>query len=262
MLNQIPFKGSKLSYRVTGNGNPLLLLHGFGLDKNIWQPLIPYLEPHFNLIIPDLPGSGQSGPLSEPGSIDVMADAIKEVLEREQVKTCAVIGHSMGGYVALSLWKRYNVLQSMILFHSHPFADDAAKKDKRDKDIAFIKKNGSAPFVKQLIASLFSDHFKTSFPHVVRQLIGSYSHALEEGLIYQLQAMRDRPDSSAEWGAGNGRKAIVAGLLDPVIPQEMVTSMAHLSTQTNVLYLKESAHMSMYEQTADVADFLLKWIAV
>ncbi len=72
---QILFNGSKIFYRITGNGNPVVLIHGFGEDGDIWQKQIEFLKYHFLLIIPDLPGSGKSE-LIKDANIETYSDVI------------------------------------------------------------------------------------------------------------------------------------------------------------------------------------------
>lgn len=90
-----------LSYRIVGDGPPLLLVHGFGISFNIWRQLVPLLSPHFRLVMIELPGIGGS-PLPPVGQ-DYRAAAIDGI---EQVRTglgiekWAVLGYSSGSRIA------------------------------------------------------------------------------------------------------------------------------------------------------------------
>src|SRR5688572_2770215 len=131
MTKKIIVGNKSVVYHITGNGNTLVLIHGFGFDSRAWEPLIPTLEKNSKVIRVELPGFGGSDlPDGEP-SIDVYADAVAAGMKNENV-ACPVVGHSMGGYVALNLLERHNALvEALGLFHSQPFADDDAKKEKR-----------------------------------------------------------------------------------------------------------------------------------
>jgi pimeloyl-ACP methyl ester carboxylesterase len=100
------FRGSRLRYFAGGDGPPLLLLHGFGGSAWNFTELAPLLAGH-RLILPDLPGQGGSAPLPAP-SLAGFADALAGLLDRPAL----VVGHSMGGVVALRLAERHPGLVS------------------------------------------------------------------------------------------------------------------------------------------------------
>src|SRR5579871_1173594 len=82
---------------------PLILVHGFAEDGRIWDRQIDGLKDRYRLLIPDLPGSGESSHLQEPVSIDDLAESLKALLDHEGLDSCILIGHSMGGYCTLAL---------------------------------------------------------------------------------------------------------------------------------------------------------------
>src|SRR5436190_21281962 len=107
----ITYKDSKIFYRIIGNGDPVILIHGFGEDGDIWEKQIEFLQDHFQLIIPDLPGSGKSEMIGDM-SIEGMSELIKYILAEEKVERCIMIGHSMGGYISLAFAEKYPDLLS------------------------------------------------------------------------------------------------------------------------------------------------------
>lgn len=112
---KLVYKGASVSYLVSGRGPTVVLLHGFGETGKIWQHQIDFLKLNFKLIVPDIPGSGQSDYI-ENADITIYADIVKNILEEEFnsdiplindennkpefIKCCTIIGHSMGGYIA------------------------------------------------------------------------------------------------------------------------------------------------------------------
>ena len=113
-------------YRIMGTGTPVVLLHGFGEDGNIWKK--QHGLPGVQLIIPDLPGSGKSE-LTEDMSMEGMARTIHQVLEKLNISNFILIGHSMGGYISLAFAALYpDGLKALGLLHSSAFADTEEKK--------------------------------------------------------------------------------------------------------------------------------------
>ena len=136
------YQSSKIFYRTVGKGKPIVLIHGFAEDGNVWKNQIEFLKNHFQLIIPDLPGSGKSEMIKDM-SIEGMAEMIKEILNFEvqkflrqpaEAEGVILAGHSMGGYISLALAEKYPALISSIaLVHSSAFADSDEKKYNRIK---------------------------------------------------------------------------------------------------------------------------------
>jgi pimeloyl-ACP methyl ester carboxylesterase len=105
-------RGSRLRYLVAGEGKPLLLVHGLGGAAANWVALAPLLLPGWRVIVPDLPGHGGSSPLPAAPSLNAYADRLALLLERP----AAVVGHSLGGAIALRLAiRRPEVVSRLIL---------------------------------------------------------------------------------------------------------------------------------------------------
>ena len=98
MDNKINFRGSEIFYRVEGNGQAVLLLHGFAEDGEIWKNQIEFLKDKFKLIVPDIPGSGRSPLNTTFITIDDFAEIINPILDQEKIEAISLIAHSMGGY--------------------------------------------------------------------------------------------------------------------------------------------------------------------
>ena len=80
MKKQIEINGKKIFYSVSGNGKPVMLVHGFGETGEVWNKQVDFLKDHFKLIVPDLPGSGESEMIDDM-SMEGMAEVIKLILE-------------------------------------------------------------------------------------------------------------------------------------------------------------------------------------
>jgi pimeloyl-ACP methyl ester carboxylesterase len=96
-------RGGRLRYLVAGEGEPLLLVHGLGGAAANWLVLAPLLLPGRRVLVPDLPGHGGSSPLPASPSLNAYADRLACLLEREGATPAAVVGHSLGGAIALRL---------------------------------------------------------------------------------------------------------------------------------------------------------------
>jgi pimeloyl-ACP methyl ester carboxylesterase len=94
--------GYQLSYRSAGSGLPLVLLHGYGTSGHLWQRTLPYLTQQRQVFVVDLPGHGRSK-LSSPWQLREVAPLLATWLRQLELPPIALVGHSMGGAIAIHL---------------------------------------------------------------------------------------------------------------------------------------------------------------
>jgi pimeloyl-ACP methyl ester carboxylesterase len=245
-MHYINFKGKKIAYRVHGKGQPLVLIHGLCEDSTIWDEFIKGLVGEFQIIRPDLSGFGESELLAEH-SIDIMAESVKAILDDMGISKCVMVGHSLGGYVSVTLAEKYpSVLTGLGLFHSHPFEDVPEKKQERRKSIDFVKTNGHIVYVKQLIPKLFAELFATSNEFLINSLIFKASKYSPETIIGTQQAMLERTDNSEVLKKINCPVLLIIGKQDKTVPYEISLKMMPLPTIADIHILPKVAHMGMF----------------
>lgn len=256
----IQYKNSSLSYRISGKGNSVVLLHGFAEDSRIWDEIAQQLLPGYQLIIPDIPGSGQSALLDEEKiSIADYADAVTAILEKENISQCTMIGHSMGGYITLAFAKKYpEKIQALGLFHSSAYADDEAKKDTRKKAIRVIEEKGAMTFLKTSIPGLFASEEKSRAD--IDMLLERAKEFTPEALVQYYEAMIARPDTTDVLKNSLKPVLFVMGEHDKAVPFQHSLQQSYLPAIAHINILRNSAHMGMLEEKEKsftiLADFL------
>jgi len=254
------FNNQTIYYETYGEGFPLVFLHGFCEDSSLWQMYVEPFKSKYRIILIDLMGFGQSDTPKE-ATINYLAKAIKAVLEELKIEQCLMVGHSMGGYTILAFAELFpSFLSGICLFHSHPFADSEDKKRHRKKTIAFIKKHGSRPFLKQMISGLFNEKFKKENPTVINQMIDKAALYNEDGIISGLEAMINRPDRSAILAQIEVPILMIIGKKDVVVPYADSLKMSHLPKLATVEILENVAHVGMLEVTEITQNLLLNFI--
>lgn len=265
MDKAITWQGNPLHYRVEGpasvsppgvgspvpasSGAPLVLLHGFAEDNLVWEKQLPLAKDH-PLIIPDLPGSGQSSPLAGGASMEALADTVTAILDAEGISQCILVGHSMGGYVTLAVAEKYpQRLKAIGLFHSTAYGDSEEKKANRRKGIEFIRKNGAAPFIRQSVPNLFTEANRKINPGIISTLIDRYSHFDPNSLVDYYEAMIQRPDRTSVLRSFPRPVLFIIGEQDTAVPLEHALQQCHLPGLSYIHILPESAHMGMWENT-------------
>jgi pimeloyl-ACP methyl ester carboxylesterase len=241
----ILYHQKKIFCRIIGSGDPVMLVHGFGEDGNVWDKQVEHLKNKYHLIVPDLPGSGRSEMIDDM-SMDGMAEVLHTIIHEENIDKCTVIGHSMGGYITLALVENYwNHVNAFGLFHSSAFADTDEKKETRKKGIEFIKQNGAFEFLKTTTPNLFSPNSKEQIPNTINDFIESLKGFTSKALIAYYEAMMSRPDRTSILKNTKNPVLFIAGEHDNAIPLNDVLKQCHLPGKSYFHVLKNSGHMGM-----------------
>jgi pimeloyl-ACP methyl ester carboxylesterase len=155
-------RGTRLRYYVGGEGEPLVLVHGLGGSAANWLALVPLLLPGRRLLVPELPGHGGSEPLPAASSLSAYADRIGLLLEREGLTPAAVVGHSLGGAIALRLAIRRPELVSALVLAGAAGISSGHRRARYALTVSGILKPGrkiaphrarvaESPFLKRLV---------------------------------------------------------------------------------------------------------------
>lgn len=267
-MPHILFENKRIFYRLEGKGNPVLLLHGFAEDGNIWQKQIHALKENNLLIIPDLPGSGESEMIDGTPTMKDYAEVIKAIADEviyqnnlENEKQFCLVGHSMGGYITLAFAEKYpELLNSFGLFHSSAFADTEEKKATRRKAIAFIIKNGTEAFLKTSIPNLFSEKTKNEKPEMMAQLFEIAKIISPEALIQYYEAMIMRPDRTAVLRCFDKPVLFIIGKEDNAVPLQASLEQCHIPAISSVHILQHSGHMGIWEEEKLSNSFLKDFV--
>jgi len=288
MTKELLYQNKKIVYRITGKGNPVILIHGFGEDGSVWNNQIEFLKDKFRLIIPDLPGSGQSEMIDDM-SMEGMAEVIKAIMASlpseggflfsESVKdftdlndsktppseglgeAFTIIGHSMGGYITLALVEKYpNLVSAFGLFHSSAYADSEEKKVVRRKGIEFIRQHGAFEFLKTSTPNLFSPNSKEQFPDSIEQLINSGHNFSPAALVSYYEAMMQRPDRTEILRKAAVPVLFIMGEYDNAIPLQGGLEQCHFPEKSYIHILRKSGHMGMLEEKDRCNEILEKFL--
>lgn len=263
----ISYQSSNIFYRTIGKGKPVVLIHGFGEDGDIWQNQVEFLKAYFYLIIPDLPGSGKSEMINDM-SIEGMTEVIKEIINIELSNSSpsgggrvGALGHSMGGYITLAFAEKYpDQLSSFGLIHSSAFADNEEKKANRLKSIDFIKKHGAYEFFKSSIPPLFTETWAEQNQSIVDELVEKSKSFMDEAIIQYYQAMISRPDRTAVLKSFQKPILFIIGEHDKAVPFEQSMQQCYLPAQSHINILRNSAHMGMLEEPGKVNSAILQFV--
>jgi pimeloyl-ACP methyl ester carboxylesterase len=246
-----------IHYRDQGTGRPLVFIHGFCDSLGLWSEFIKPFTSEYRVITLDLPGFGKSALLPAPFTLDDVGDALSAWLIDRGLERPILVGHSLGGYVSLSVLERHaDQLSGIVLFHSTAYADSAERKKVRDKVMAFVGENGVSPFVETFVPGLFANKADPAIPATRERTLKT----TRESLIAYAAAMRDRPDRSGLLASTDKPVLILGGVKDSLIPIQDLREIVKTAPKSELFELPEAAHMGMFEAKNQAQSILSSYV--
>jgi pimeloyl-ACP methyl ester carboxylesterase len=265
---EISHKHKTIYYRAIGEGPVVVLLHGVPFDGSLWKNQFDAF-PGYKLIIPDLPGSGRSE-MIEDMSMEGMAECIKDIIVHETASlyfksgerhSVIVIGHSMGGYIALSLAEKHpELLNGLGLFHSTAYADSDERKEGRKKTIKTIQEKGVAEWVKASVPNLFGPLVKNENAVMIDEEIANACNFSAEAIVNYQTAMMKRPDRTDVLKKAGVPVLFVLGKYDAVVALKDGIEQSSLADLNYIHVLENAGHVGMKEQVAETNTILENYI--
>jgi len=261
MISFIEYRDTDLRYLDTGEGDVVVLLHGYLESIEIWEGFLDDLADHYRVVAVDLPGHGESGILCKVNTMTVMADAVKHVLDYLDIHRAVIIGHSMGGYATLAFAEIYpEITLGFVLFHSHGLPDTEEKKANRDREIELVRSGKKMQIVNVNIPRAFADENLEKFAREVQSAKEIAASTPDEGIICTLEGMKIRTDRRHVLKESIVPVMIIAGRKDNYIPFEMAATHFNLAKKTDILILEHSGHMGFIEEKDKSLHGLLKFL--
>lgn len=239
-----------LHYKISGAGPVVVFLHGFLESSTMWD-FLPLSELQVKKVMIDLPGHGASAEIEEfPPSIEAFADQVSEVVDQLDISAYDLVGHSMGGYVALELKRKDHRVRKVVLLNSNSWADSEQKRSDRRR-VAQIVYQAKDLFLKEAIPNLFRDPEKHS--DEVRALIEEARLITPDGIAYASLAMAERKDLTQLVLNASDDVIIIQGEGDKIVPTEVANSQFKGKVK-GFQVIPNAGHMSHIETPEAVMD--------
>ena len=244
------FKDQDISYEDTGTGKPLLLLHGFLESKAMWHPLLDSLSDTFRVITVDLPGHGDSSVYSETHTMEFMSEVIFALIQQLDLKKIHIIGHSMGGYVALACLEQYSeYFTGITLLNSTTKADSKERLKTRTAALKIIPTKSDL-FIETAIPNLFAESSRSKHKDTIKAYIKEALKMSTTGITAAIRGMMQRPDRSAVLRQFQGLKVWISGDEDPIMPVNQNVKLAKMTSATH--YSVTGGHISVVESFDEI----------
>jgi len=245
---KIEVNGVTMAYESAGQGPPVILIHGFPLNRGMWRPQIEALRDRFTVIAPDLRGFGEArGPMNDL-TMDTYAGDVVALLDRLEMDRVALAGISMGGYAAFRVVaSAAGRIRSLIIADSRAGPDSEEARQGRLAAINRIQNEGPDGFLEEFTARLVGPTTKKERPAVldaVRQIAGKPP---APSLIAALAALAARPDSRPLLATITAPTLVIVGEEDTVTPPEAASEIVAGVRTGRLVTIPQAGHLSNLE---------------
>jgi pimeloyl-ACP methyl ester carboxylesterase len=225
----------------------LVFLHGFGEDERVWADFLPFYTWPYPTICPAY---------AEWTDCATLADYARKIVSSLPLDSHFVlVGHSMGGYIALEMASQFpERIQKVVMLHSTFVADTEEKKINRDRTADLLEKKGTAFFIGPFLPNLFA----TVSQELMATLTERYRNLPAAGLIAATKAMRDRSDFTTFVQTTDIPFLFILGEQDALISPESITRFVKKS----VVILPNVGHQGTYEAPIAVAEAINQFVHV
>jgi pimeloyl-ACP methyl ester carboxylesterase len=261
---QVTIGDCDIAVDVAGQGEPILFVHAFPLDRRIWQSQVAAFAGTHRVIVPDLPGFGESGPPPAAAIIEDYADELAAVLDalevREPVTLC---GLSMGGYIAFAFFKRHRKrVRRLVLCDTKATEDPLEKKSDRELLAVEVLEQGTAKLAQNMPSNLLGKTTQRERPTIVETVRTMIADATPAGVAAASRAMALRPESTGLLAKIDVPALVVCGEEDVIsTPQEM-REMANQIPGAAYVEIAGAGHLSPLERSDDFNDALRRFMEV
>ncbi|RBY78865.1 alpha/beta hydrolase [Geodermatophilus sp. TF02-6] len=254
--------GARIHYQVEGEGEPMVLVHGYPLSGDLFARNRAELAESFQVITPDLPGYGgseTSGQQAE-GSVGAYADDVLAVMDDLGVDSAVVGGMSMGGQIVLSMYQQApERFDGMILIDTTAAPAPPPEAGTWEGVAQVVREQGKQAVPPLVIDEMLTGRTRMDEPELVDQLIGLMDQASTEAYLAGASALATRPDFQPLLPDIAVPTLLLVGLEDHLYPYEMDQQMAAAIPDSDLVVLDGGAHAAIIEQAQPADAAILQW---
>jgi pimeloyl-ACP methyl ester carboxylesterase len=254
----LEYKGIPVFYTDSGKGNSIVFLHGFLENSSMWHPFVSLLSQKNRIICIDLLGHGKTGCLGYIHTMELMGEVVEAVLNYLNISKSILIGHSMGGYVALAFAeKNPDAVSGLCLMNSTTLADTPEKQVNRDRAIVAVKQNHKT-FIRMAVANLFRPKNRINFSDKINVVINEALETPVQGIVAALEGMKIRKNREFLLHTTTFKKMMVIGKKDPALDYQSLIEQLKNADIIKVEF--PDGHMSHIENESELLHNLMHFV--
>ena len=236
----------------------VVLLHGYLESMLVWDEFVDLLKDRVRVVTLDLPGHGVSMVDRNVHTMEYLADCVANAMETLGIKRYSVVGHSMGGYVALAMVEKYAAnIESVVLLSSTTSADSQEKCDRRRREIELIKAGKKNTLARLVPHAGFAPENVKRLSSYIEDIGEMILLTEDDGVIAILAGMIERKSRGELLRDSGVPHMFIFGRHDYYIPVEVADEMIAADPNAEVVWLEHSGHMGFYEEPELCAEAIL-----
>lgn len=248
---------AEIFYEVMGSGPPVVLLHPFPANHDLWKPAAQALTARYRVILPDLRGHGDSSIGDDPAVMEKQAEDLRRVLDNEQVGRSPFVGVSIGGYVLFEFWRRHSSrVQALVLCNTKAQADTAEARAARLQAAAEVIERGTEPFFESMLPKLMGKTTQRMRPDLVEGALRMMRKMSAQGVASVQRGMAERPDSVETLKTINVPTLLLTGDEDILTGTGEAELMRRYIRGSEMNVIPKAGHYSPWEQPEEVGKLL------
>lgn len=251
----------QMVYTDTGNGRPVVFIHGYPFNRTLWNEQIAALSDNFRVIAPDLRGFGQSDASNGPATMNQLAQDVAALLDHLGIARARIAGLSMGGYVALAFYKQSaSRVRALILADTRATADTEEAKQTREQQAEKALAEGMAGIADAMLPKLLTPETVSKRPEIVKRVRDMMLKTKPEGAAAALRGMAQREDQTNLLPRISVPALILVGAEDAITPVADSEKMYEAIAGSRLVVLENAGHVSNLERTEQFNQELLDFL--
>jgi 3-oxoadipate enol-lactonase len=252
---------AEIAYQISGDGLPVVLLHPFPANHELWLPAAEALTSRYRLILPDLRGHGESEVGEGPATMEKHAADIARVMDEAKVGRAPLIGVSIGGYVIFEFWRRYAArVAALVLCNTKAQADSEDGRAGRLQSAADVLARGTEPFFESMIPKLLGKTTRETRPDLVEGALRMMRKMSPEDVAMVQRGMAERPDSVPTLKTVNVPTLLITGEEDVLTGPPEAELMRQNIAGSQMKIIPHAGHYSPWEQPQQVGLLLRQFL--
>jgi pimeloyl-ACP methyl ester carboxylesterase len=260
-MNQVTSGDANIVYETLGSGPPLVLLHPFPANHELWHPAAQALQSRYRLILPDLRGHGDSGVGEGPATMAKHAADLVRILDEERISRAMFVGVSIGGYILFEFWRRHRARAAALVFcNTKAGADTAESRAARLQSAADVLERGTEPFFESMVPKLLGETTRGTRPDLVEGALRMMRKMSPEDVALVQRGMAERPDSVDTLKTVNVPTLIVTGHEDTLTGMPEAELIRRNVAGSEMKVVARAGHYSPWEQPEEVGRILRQFV--